>query len=126
MMRQERSGWPFAWIWRSVEMPGTGVGLAVEKRLKIALLRLAEVVADEIEGVARVLGHDGEYLLEYRLQALVIALRGRGVGLKEVLVGLGLDLNEVRWSLGHSLETAEYLAFCTHLGLPLFFPVSRN
>ena len=105
----------------------TGVGLAIEKRLEIALLRRTEIVADEIEGVARVLGHDGEYLLEYRLQALVLALRGRDVGLKEVLVGLCLDLNEVRWRLGHPLETAEYFAFCTHLvGLPLFSPVSRN
>ena len=104
----------------------TGVRLAVDERLEIRLLRLLEPVAHEVEGVARVSRDDGEHLLEYRLEAAVLALLRRNVLLQEVVVRFGLDLNEVRWSLGHALETAEYLAFCAHYELTLFVPFAEK
>ena len=100
-----------------VERPA--VRLAVHERLEVGLLRRAEVVAHEVERVAPVVADDRENLLEDRLQALVLALRRRHVGLEELLVGLGLDLDEVGRRLCHILQFAEHLPFCAHVA---FFP----
>ena len=93
----------------------TAVRLAVHQRLEVALLWRVEIVADELERVAAVIRLNRENLLEYRLKTLLLALRRRDVGLQEVLVRLGLNLDQIRRRLGHALKLAEHFTFCAHL-----------
>ena len=96
----------------------TRIGLAIHERREIALLGLAEIVADEVERETAVIRRNREDFIEDRLEALVLTLGGRNVCLQEVLVRLGLDFDQVRRRRGHPLELAEYLAFCAHLVCP--------
>jgi hypothetical protein len=52
----------------------------------------------EIEDALAIITLDGKDLGEDGLQADILALGGRGVGLKEVAVGVGLEFDEVRRS----------------------------
>ena len=92
----------------------THIALAVRQRLEIALLLGIQPIADEVEFVATVVAGDREDLLEDRLQTLVLTLLGSDVALQEVLIGLHLDVNQVRHRRRHALELAEYFAFCAH------------
>ena len=97
------------------------VRLAVDEGLEIRFLRRVEMVAYEIKAVAAVKRRDGEYFLEYGLEALRLALCGRDVRLQKLLIRLRLDLDEIRRRLGHALKLAEYLSFRTHLLAFLLF-----
>ena len=89
------------------------VGLGLVERLLVGELRLAELVLDEVQHVAPVIARDREDLVENRLQAMLRTLRGRHVLLEEVVVGLRLDLDQVR-RVVRILQLAEYLALCFH------------
>ena len=105
----------------------TRICLAVHERLEVALLLGLEVVADEIEFVAAVVRRDREDLLEDRLKADVLPLLGDDIALEEVLVGLGLDVNQVRHRRLHAMELAEDFAFCAHrISLPFFTKTPKS
>ena len=89
------------------------VRLALAQRLLVRELRRLELVLHEVQHVAAVERLDREDFVEDRLEALLLALRGRHVLLEEVVVGLRLDLDQVR-RVVHVLQTAEYLAFSFH------------
>ena len=90
-----------------------GIRLALVHRLLTRPLRLLELVAQEVKDVPAVVRLDRENFVEYRLEALLLALCGRHVLLEEVVVRLRLYLNQVR-RVVHVLQTAEYLAFSFH------------
>ena len=91
------------------------VGLAVGKRLEIALLLRLQVVRHEVELVAAVEGDHREDLLEDRLETLVAALLRRHVRLQELAVRLELDVEGIGHRRLHAVEPAEHFAFCAHV-----------
>ena len=99
----------------------TGISLAVHESLKIRLLRRLKSVTDEIKIITALVRNDREDFLENRLKTLVLALGGRDVSLKEIVIRFRLDCNQVGRSLGHALKLAEYFAFCAHLRFTLFY-----
>ena len=88
------------------------VRFAGHQRFKIALLRLAETVTHKIERIAPVVRRNRENLVENGLQTLVLALGGGDIRLQEIIIRLGLNLDQIRRSGSHPLKLAEYLAFC--------------
>src|SRR4029453_10469970 len=77
-------------------------------------LPVPDGVLDELE--RRVLPEvaDRKDRLEHRLQAGVFALRRQTIHLQEALVGLALDLDEVR-NRNRRLDLREILAFAVHV-----------
>ena len=90
------------------------IRLAGHEGLEMGLLGGAEAVADEVERIPAVGRLHGEYLVEDRLEALVLALLRLDVGLQEVLIRLCLYVYEVWHGRSHAAKTSEDLAFCTH------------
>ena len=72
------------------------VGDAFAQALQPVVLRLADFVAVKIQDALAIVTFDGKNLGEDRLQARVLALGWRGVGLQEFPVGIGLQLDQVR------------------------------
>ncbi len=85
-------------------------GLPFAHRLADAQLRLADLVAGEIQRDFFVVAGDGENFLEDRLEAGVLALGQRHIRLEELDVRIELDFNEVG-RLGAFPEFTEVFAF---------------
>src|SRR5207249_4695040 len=60
------------------------------------LLRLADLILDEIEVRLTIVAFDREHFLEDRLQADVFAFRRANIRLQELFEGLDLRLNQLR------------------------------
>jgi hypothetical protein len=60
-------------------------------------LRIANFVLDEVEDHLLVIALDGEDLLKDSLKANDLPLFRFETALEELIIGLELDLNEVRW-----------------------------
>ncbi len=83
-----------------------GESLALALAFQRAQLRLADLVIAELELDLFVVAFDGEHFRENRLQAFVLPLRLGNVLLEKILVGIELDLDQVRRfdGLGQSSE----------------------
>ena len=79
----------------NADAEGHAVGQAQRPALVDGVPRLGQRVADVVELDVAVVALDGEHLGQQGLQAVVLALVGRGVLLEEALVSLDLDLDEV-------------------------------
>ena len=85
---------------------GRGVGFAFLQAVHPRHLRRRDFVLHEVQRIVPVVALDGERFLEHRLQADIAPLvRGR-VQLQQLLVGLGLDLDEIRQA-HHILQRAK-------------------
>ena len=85
-------------------------GLAFALGLESGHFRLAEFVADKIEGGFVLKTMDREKLAEDGLQADIPAFAYRNILLKELVVGIDLELDEVGW-LDGLLQFTELDAF---------------
>jgi hypothetical protein len=75
-----------------------------------AQLRLADLVILVLQLRALIVALDGKDLVEHGLQAAIGAFVGTRLGLKKLLVGINLHLDEVGRS-EHLLDAAKVLAF---------------
>ena len=88
---------------------GSRAGHASLMALLDVVFRLLELVLDEVERGTVGKVADREDRAEHLLETHELALRGLGVHLQEILVGLALNLDQVR-HLGHFGNAAEALA----------------
>ena len=108
------------------DLQGRRVGQALGDALLDVVAALADLVADEFEGALPAEVADGEDALEGPLEPDAAALLGLRVLLEKLLVGLHLDVDQVR-DVDNLLDPTEILPEFTHHVLcflkKMYYPV---